>query len=192
MPSPFPSHGCSSCGKLVNELGRHGAARMPKAHMPATQANEWSSANKMPLQCSRVSQGPSHPDGLTLYPWSQGKSLVWDFTCSDTLAPSHVPATSTEAGRAAAQAEGRKLNNYNELSGSYIIQPVAVETMGSWGQMGLKFVRELGSKIADVNGEKRSTAFLFQSLGMAIQRGNAVSVTGTAPNAKSLHELFYL
>ena len=67
MPSPFQPHGCSSCGKLVNELGRHGAARMPKAHMPATQANEWSSANKMPLQCSRVSQGPSHPDGLTLY-----------------------------------------------------------------------------------------------------------------------------
>ena len=118
--------------------------------------------------------------------------MVWDFTCSDTLAPSHAPATSTEAGRAAAQAEGRKLNNYNELSGSYIIQPVAVETMGSWGQMGLKLVRELGSKIADVNGEKRSTAFLFQSLGMAIQRGNAVSITGTAPNAKSLHELFYL
>ena len=112
--------------------------------------------------------------------------MVWDFTCSDTLALSHVPTSSTEAGRAAAQAERRKLNNYNELSGSYIIQPVAVETMG------LKFVRELGSKIADVNGEKRSTTFLFQSLGMAIQRGNAVSVTGTAPNAKSLHELFYL
>ena len=109
--------------------------------------------------------------------------MVWDFTCSETLDPSHVPATSTEAGKAAAQAERRKLNNYNELSGSYIIQPVAV---------GLKFVRELGSKTADANGEKRSSAFLFQSLGMAIQRGNAVSVTGTAPNAKSLHELFYL
>ena len=70
--------------------------------------------------------------------------------------------------------------------------PVAVETMGSWGQMGLKFVKDLGSRIADVTGETRSTSFLFQSLSMAIQRGNAISVSGTAPNTKSLHELFYL
>ena len=70
--------------------------------------------------------------------------------------------------------------------------PVAVETMGSWGQMGLKFVKDLGSRIADVTGETRSTSFLFQSISMAIQRGNATSVSGTAPNTKSLHELFYL
>ena len=70
--------------------------------------------------------------------------------------------------------------------------PVAVETMGSWGQMGLKFIKDLGSKISDTTGEKRSASFLFQSLGMAIQRGNAASVTGTIPNMKSLHELFYL
>ena len=127
-----------------------------------------------------------------MFPWSQGKSLVWDFTCSDTLALSHVAATSTEAGKSAAQAEIKKLRHYEELARNYTVMPVAVETMGSWGQIGLKFVKDLGSRIADVTGEKRSTSFLFQSLGMAIQRGNAASVSGTIPNAKSLHELFYL
>ena len=132
------------------------------------------------------------PDGLTLYPWSQGKCLVWDFTCSDTLATSHIPATSKEAGKSAAQAEKRKLGHYEELKRNHIVMPVAVETMGSWGQMGLKFIKDLGSRIADATGEPRSTSFLFQSISMAIQRGNAISILGTAPNSKSLHELFYL
>ena len=101
-------------------------------------------------------------------------------------------ASSSEAGKSAAQAETKKMGHYQELSQNYTVMPVAVETMGSWGQMGLKFIKELGSKIAGVTGEERSTSFLFQSLGMAIQRGNAASVSGTIPNAKSLHELFYL
>jgi len=29
------------------------------------------------------------PDGLSLLPWSN-KCLAWDFTCPDTLAPSHL------------------------------------------------------------------------------------------------------
>ena len=103
-----------------------------------------------------------------------------------------MAATLTEAGKSAAQAEIKKLRHYEDLAINYTVMPVAVETMGSWGQMGLKFVKDLGSRIADVTGEKRSTSFLFQSLGMAIQRGNAASVSGTIPNAKNLHELFYL
>ena len=75
---------------------------------------------------------------------------------------------------------------------NHIVMPVAVETMGSWDPMGLKFIKDLGSRIVDATGEPRSTSFLFQSLSMAIQRGNAISVLGTAPNTKSLHELFYL
>ena len=121
-----------------------------------------------------------------------GKKLGVGFHLQRHSGPSYVATTSTEAGKAAAQAERRKLGHYDELSRNYIVMPVAVETMGSWGQMGLKFVKDLGSRIADATGERRSTSFLFQSLGMAIQRGNAISVTGTVPNMKSLHELFYL
>ena len=193
-------HNCT-CGQLVGELGRHGlSCKSAKGtHARHSQANDLIKRSLGSAHVPAIREPPGlvrsdfkRPDGLTLYPWSQGKSLVWDFTCSDTLAPSYVATTSTEAGKAAAQAERRKLGHYDELSSNYIVMPVAVETMGSWGQMGLKFVKDLGSRIADATGERRSTSFLFQSLGMAIQRGNAISVTGTVPNMKSLHELFYL
>ena len=42
------------------------------------------------------------------------------------------------------------------------------------------------------NGDKRATSFLFQSISMAVQRGNVGSIRGSVPNAKILHELFYL
>ena len=186
---------------LVNELGRHGLSckHAKGTHARHSQANDLIKRALGSAQVPAIREPPGlvrsdfkRPDGLTLYPWSQGKSLVWDFTCSDTLAPSHVAATSKESGKSAAQAEIKKLGHYEELKRSYIVMPVAVETMGSWGQMGLKFVKDLGSRIADVTGETRSTSFLFQSISMAIQRGNAISVSGTAPNTKSLHELFYL
>jgi hypothetical protein len=40
-------------------------------------------------------------DGLTLAPWSRGKSLIWDATCAETLCRSYVDATSRSSGAAA-------------------------------------------------------------------------------------------
>ena len=69
---------------------------------------------------------------------------------------------------------------------------MAVETLGSWGQEALKFIKEVGSRIAQLTGEKKSTYYLFQSLGMANQRGNAISITGTVPDVKKLDAIYYL
>ncbi|XP_063534956.1 uncharacterized protein LOC134744938 [Cydia strobilella] len=41
-----------------------------------------------------------------------GRVLVWDATCVDTLAPSHLPRTSFRAGAAAEAAEGKKFAKY--------------------------------------------------------------------------------
>ena len=30
------------------------------------------------------------PDGLSIVPWTRGRALMWDFTCPDTLALSHL------------------------------------------------------------------------------------------------------
>ncbi|XP_073966077.1 uncharacterized protein [Choristoneura fumiferana] len=45
------------------------------------------------------------PDGATLVPWKLGKALVWDATCVDTFAQSHIQATHSQAGAAADQAQ---------------------------------------------------------------------------------------
>ena len=133
------------------------------------------------------------PDGLTLLPWEKGHSFCWDFTCTDTLAPSHIPQTSKEAGQSAIEAEKKKETRYADLATSgYIIMPVACETLGSWAPKSCQFIKNLGSRMADTTGEKRSTSFLFQTIGIAIQRGNAASVAGTVPRAKCLDELYYL
>ena len=81
---------------------------------------------------------------------------------------------------------------YQELASNYNVIPVAMETLGSWGPRGLKFIRDIGSRIADATGEKRSKYFLFQAISMAVQRGNVASILGTVPDVKKLDEIFYL
>ena len=48
--------------------------------------------------------------------------------------------TSKEAGKVAEKAEKQKIKKYQELAHTYMVMPVAVETMGAWGHSSLKFV----------------------------------------------------
>jgi len=133
-----------------------------------------------------VAESSLRPDGVTLLPWSRGKPLVWDFTCPDTLAPSHVNQTSAKAGAAAEIAEVNKLRKYSALDSRYEVIPIAVETLGPIGQRGYEFLESLGRKIAERTQEPRASSFLRQRISVAIQRGNSASVQGThkhlAPN----------
>ena len=124
-------------------------------------------------------QDDKRPDGITLIPWAKGRCVVWDFTCPDTLAPSHVNTTSRIAGSAADAAEANKLVKYSDMQNCYDVTPVAIETLGSWGQRGMQFINEIGRKIAEATDEPRSTIFLRQRIMIAIQRGNASAVLGT-------------
>ena len=62
--------------------------------------------------------------------------------------------------------------------------------MSAWGSRGHKLIKEIGMKIREITGEKRSTFFLSQSISIAIQRGNAACIIGTAPTSEGLDELF--
>ena len=81
---------------------------------------------------------------------------------------------------------------YQELSKDYIFTPIAVETFGSWGKQGHNLIRDIGQKLCDITGDKRSTFFLFQRISMAVQRGNATSILGTVSSTSNLEEIFYL
>ena len=52
------------------------------------------------------------PDGLTLVPWSAGKSIIWDVTVVDTLAASYIQTTSKSAGSVTEIAVTRKEDIY--------------------------------------------------------------------------------
>ena len=70
--------------------------------------------------------------------------------------------------------------------------PLAVETLGPWGEDAKKLIRDIGRRIEANSGEKRATSFLFQRLGVAIQRGDATAVLGTIPRSSRLNEIFIL
>ena len=58
--------------------------------------------------------------------------------------------------------------------------PFAVETSGVFGPEALSLLEDIGRRIRAGTGEPRSLQFLLQGVSVAIQRGNAASVLGTA------------
>jgi hypothetical protein len=71
------------------------------------------------------------------------------------------------------------------LSDHYYFVSVGVETYGAYGPQGIKLVKQIGKKIQEATSEKLSSFFLFQSISMAIQKGNAVCVMGCPKNRSS-------
>ena len=52
---------------------------------------------------------------MTIFPWKKGKCIVWDFTCSDTFAPSHLNISSILSVKVAERADQAKLIKYAQL-----------------------------------------------------------------------------
>ena len=185
----------------MDALGRHGLScrnqigRFPRHSQVNDLVKRALSSAEIPsrLEPPGLSRKDGkRPDGMSLFPYKEGKLLVWDFTCVDTLANSYLKETSKRAGSAAEKAEKAKLNKYEEIEKDYYMVPIAVETFGAWGPESARLIKSIGKKIQDHTGEKRSTFFLFQSISMAIQRGNAASILGTVKSGDKLDEIFYL
>ena len=108
------------------------------------------------------------------------------------MAPSYVESSAKSPGYVAKEGEERKFKHYENLVNDYEFILISVETFGTWGETGLKFIQEVGKLIENKTQEKRSTSFLFQAISIAIQRGNALAVSGTiGENHEILEEVFY-
>ena len=105
--------------------------------------------------------------------------LVWDATCPDTFAPSHISAVVRGAGVVAAQAEQVKVSKYAHLDTCHHFVPFVVETSGVLGKTAEEFTQELVRRIYKATGEPHSWQFLLQRLSVAVQRGNAAAVLGS-------------
>ena len=181
-------HRCHLCGRQVDELGHHGlscaksAGRLLRhAHLNDVVKRGLASAG-IPAILEPVGldrEDGKRPDGLTLFPYSGGKCLTWDATCTDTFAETALAQTALEPGAAARAAETRKNRHYTKLSERYIFVPVAVETSGVFGPVTAKFIRELGLLITARTGERREGEWLRQRLSIALMRGNAAAVLAT-------------
>jgi len=199
---------CFHCSGEVTSLGRHGlhcnvaagkSGRFPR-HFKANDIIKRAVALAgfpAKLEPSGLSKDGSkkRPDGYTYDSFKTGKPLAWDFTCSDTLAPSHVEKSSIEAGKTAVWAEENKFTTYgNALRDDYHFVPIAVETFGSWGPIGHKFITDIGRTIAGITKNPKSTSFIFQAISMAVQRGNVQCVQGAYGELafEELDEIFYI
>jgi len=117
------------------------------------------------------------PDGTTLLPWAKGKPLAWDVTVPDTYAKSHIADTVSTPGAAAHQAAQHKIAKYSKLASTHVFYPIAIETAGTWDDMAIALVQEIGRPTTVIGHQRNS--FLFQRLSIALQLGNAVSFLNT-------------
>ena len=93
------------------------------------------------------------------------------------------------------QNEDKKFTTYgNALKDDYHFVPIAVETFGTWGSIGHKFITDIGRTIAEITKNPKSTSFIFQAISMAVQRGNVQCVQGAYGESafEELDEIFYI
>ena len=124
-------------------------------------------------------------------PWKNGRCLIWDVTCPDTLALSYLDKAVSGPGVVATEAETRKRHKYSTVDDStYIFQPIAIETLGAFGSSAIDFFSDLGRRMRAVSQDTRAGTFLMQRLSVAMQRGNAACILGTIADDDVSTEFF--
>ena len=99
-------HLCASCGANVEALGVHGLSCCfsKGQHSRHAALNDILKRTlESPIPCHLEPSGlfcldGKRPDGASIVPWKGRKVLIWDATCPDTLAPSHLRLAVREAG----------------------------------------------------------------------------------------------
>ena len=95
---------------------------------------------------------------------------MWDATCRDTLAPSHLSSAERGPGLVAAEAESKKRKTYSSLGAKYFFVPISCESLGVFGAETLSFLKDLGHRLDQTTGDSQSYQFLLKRLSVVIQR----------------------
>ena len=181
-------HDCSHCGCHIDEFGLHGlSCRKSVGRTPRhSQLNLIIKDALLRAQIPTIlePQGLSctdgkRPDGMSLIPWSRGWVLVWDATCRNTYAPSHIHLSSAKAGAVAEEAAAQKRRLYAELIPTHHFVPLAFETSGVFSADSLSFLKDLASRSRLLNRDPLAYIKLCQKISITIQRFNCVAILGT-------------
>ena len=81
-----------------------------------------------------------------------------------------------EAGTAANSAEEPKRRKYAGLAEAHQFEPIAVQTMGVYGESTGVILRAKDHRLVEAAGEPREDNWFRQNLTIDIQRGNAFSI----------------
>ena len=107
-------HTCCHCGTLVDKRATHGLScyKSEGRHSRHAAFNDIIKHSLVAAQIPSMLEptGPcrsdgKRPNGVTIIPWKSGRTLVWDTTCTDTYAASHLDQAVREAGAIAALVE---------------------------------------------------------------------------------------
>ena len=134
----------------------------------------------------------SRPGDVTLHNWVNGRTVAVDVTVVSPVVNTVVRSAALKGGAAAAAAEARKDKHALEACRTQNIDflPLALESFGGYGRRALSFIRQLAHFVAQRSGRTRSeeTRYLFQSISVELQRGNAIMVQEMVPAGVHLED----
>ena len=105
--------------------------------------------------------------------------MAWDVTCMHRITQGWRSMSTAVGTPAADSAEDRKMAKYSFLESTYVVQPVAVQTLGGLGKQTRVFLRTLGRAIAFATQEPKAEAYLQQRISVAVQIGNTAAILET-------------
>ena len=111
------------------------------------------------------------PYGVTVFPFRNGRSLVWDCTYVETYAAFHLMGAAFEPGQAAGEAEKRKRLKYERLGDACLFEPAAIEFMGVYWPSTSVILNLTDRRLVELTGEPRKSVWLQQRLALADLRG---------------------
>lgn len=180
----FKEHSCK-CGSLIDAYGHHCfSCHMNNGRYMRHQAvnsiiSRALSSINLPNQLEPANlAGAPHlrPDGITILPYKNGKSLAWDVTFPHTLNANHIQRLGGHVGSLANDAEARKCAKYQPLCDRYIFEPVAIETFEAYGKRATNIVQHLARHLTHKTGDPREGVYIRHRISIAIQRANAYTV----------------
>ena len=68
---------------------------------------------------------------------------------------------------------------YSHLDTTHHFVPVAIETLGVFGQRGKALVQEIGHRSKNLTQDPMAHIHFLQGLAIAVQRGNAAAILGS-------------
>ena len=92
------------------------------------------------------------PDGLSLVPLQNNKTLCWDVTIICPLADSYISEAARDAGAAAELAAFRREVKYAGLDGRYMSVPIAFANIALQSASTRQLLSNLGRVLADMSG----------------------------------------